>query len=116
MAEAIEQHGGNSDFHPGTLVQQSIGVQSLHIDHEIVLYDALRNQSYRLNSFGADIWNFLTQGRTVAVIQARFPNIGNEDLIAFLSGLYHRGLIGTHSSGGCTTDTEQSGEDDYGQH
>lgn len=97
-------------------MQQSIGVQSLNIDHEIVLYDALRNQSYRLNSFGTDIWAYLTRRRTVADIQEHFPNIGNDDLIAFLAGMRHRGLIGIQSSGGSSTGTEQSGEDDYGQH
>ncbi|MCM2394311.1 PqqD family protein [Streptomyces albipurpureus] len=96
MSETIE--GGRAAFQPGTVVQQGLGVKGLNVDGEVVLYDALRNKSYRLNASGAEIWHFLRQSLTFSVIANAFPAIETERLISFLSGLAERDLIGTNRS------------------
>lgn len=107
MSKTID--GGGAAFQPGTVVQQSLGVQSLDVDDEIVLYDALRNQSYRLNASGAEIWNFLRQGLTFSDISHAFPAIETDRLISFLSGLAERDLIGTNRSVSTHSQSKGSG-------
>lgn len=87
----------------GSVVQVGIGVESMDVDDEMVLYDTLRNQSYRLNAAATTIWRLLTKGPTFGQLVADFApgaesstasHEAEAALPAFLTDLADRGLIG----------------------
>jgi hypothetical protein len=87
----------------GSMMQAGIGVESMDVDDEMVLYDTLRNQSYRLNAAATTIWRLLKEGPTFGqLVEHSAPGADSsassremeEALPGFLTELADRGLIG----------------------
>ncbi|GAA2011428.1 hypothetical protein GCM10009839_01890 [Catenulispora yoronensis] len=91
------------DIPKGAMVQHGLGIESLDVDDEMVLYDTLRNQSYRLNAPATEIWKRLDRGLAYEALVADFaakddspqaPDGVEQTLPDFLTKLADRGLIG----------------------
>jgi len=92
----------NKNFDKDTVIERSIGAESVEVGDDTVIVDSLHGRALRLNSTGTAIWRELgsrpSYAQLVRHLAENFPvgpDGAEEALQSYLSDLLDQGLIGT---------------------
>jgi len=108
-----------SEFEPDTVFERGIGIESIEVGDDTVLFDILRARALRLNASGTEVWRILDERPTYHQLESQFitrndikgkpaTEAASQALREYLGDLVDHGLIGvSHVSSVATVERKR---------